>query len=155
MRARNRTVITVEIRKARGQDSELIIDIQRELRRPSRPRYCHEEFLIAWDGSEAVGCAATSVIEDWGYFYALGVRRAWQRQGIGSQLMKARLDGLRARQTKHAVALAMFWNSRFFRKHGFAPVRRADLPPPVFAFHDLNDLAYRRSAVMARNLKEL
>lgn len=145
----------VEIRPAAELDCELIQTIQRELRRPSRESYHAGEYLIAWVAGIAVGCAATAVHEKSGYFYGLAVRRAWQRQGIGGQLMAARLDALRRGRADHAVALAMFWNSRFFRKHGFAPAKRSELPRSAAHHSDLTNPAYRRSAVVLQYLNPL
>jgi hypothetical protein len=48
----------------------------------------------------------------------------------------------------------MFWNSRFFRKHGFSPVKRTILPAAVHFHPDLADPAYRRSAAMLCLLRE-
>jgi N-acetylglutamate synthase-like GNAT family acetyltransferase len=145
----------VEIVRAREQDCDLIQAIQRDLRRPIRERCSANEYLIAWGEGTALGCAATAVYEEGGYFYGLAVRRQWQRQGIGGQLMEARLDALRILRAQYAVALAMFWNSRFFRAHGFAPVKRSDLPPSASYHADLKNAAYRRSAVMLRLLNQV
>jgi N-acetylglutamate synthase-like GNAT family acetyltransferase len=67
--------------------------------------------------------------------------------------MEARLQALRASDADYAVALAMFWNSRFFRKHGFAPVKRNLLPASAVYHTDLTNPAYARSAAMLRLLK--
>ena len=143
----------IEIRKGIEQDSDTIHEIQRELRRPSRAECMAREYLIAWRGGVAVGCAATALHAEGGYFYGLAVRREWQRKGLGSQLMEARLDALRALQADYAVALAMFWNSRFFRRHGFAPVKRNLLPASALHQPDLTNPAYARSAAMLRSLE--
>jgi N-acetylglutamate synthase-like GNAT family acetyltransferase len=148
------TTMQVEIRIARVQDCDLIQALQRELSRPLREQYCAREYLIAWREGIAVGCAATSLHQNGGYFYGLAVKREWQRQGIGGQLMEARVDALLDLRAEYAVALAMFWNSRFFRNHGFAPVKRSDLPLSASCHEDLSNPAYRRSAVMLRNLKQ-
>jgi N-acetylglutamate synthase-like GNAT family acetyltransferase len=148
-----RRLIQVEIRKGTKHDCDTIREIQRELRRPWRTECSASEYLIAWRGGAAVGCAATALHAEGGYFYGLAVRREWQRQGIGSQLMEARLDALRALQGDYAVALAMFWNSRFFRRHGFAPVKRNLLPASALHHPDLTNPAYARSAAMLRSLE--
>jgi N-acetylglutamate synthase-like GNAT family acetyltransferase len=138
----------VQILKARVHDSDTIYKIHRELRRPSRTDCDPNEYLIAWHDGIALGCAGTALFAEGGYFYGLAVRRAWQRQGIGSRLMEARLDMLRALHAEYAVAMMMFWNSRFFRKHGFAPVKRNLLPLSALHHPDLTNPLYRRSAVM-------
>jgi N-acetylglutamate synthase-like GNAT family acetyltransferase len=147
-------LIAVEIRAAASErDVELIRSIHVELNRPLRDAYWASEYLIAWLDGLAVGCAATTVYAEGGYFYGLAVRRGWRRQGIGGQLMEARIGALRALGAEYAVALAMFWNSRFFRSHGFEPVKREVLPTSAMHHLDLVNPAYRRSAVMLRRLR--
>jgi N-acetylglutamate synthase-like GNAT family acetyltransferase len=144
----------VEIRAARDQDGELIRKIQVDLKRPVRADYHAGEYLIAWHGNVAIGCAATSPQPGGGYFYGLAVKREWQRKGIGGQLMQARLEGLRAVHAGYAVALVMFWNSRFFRAHGFAPFKRGELQLLGANHSDLTNPVFLRSAVMLRGLDE-
>jgi N-acetylglutamate synthase-like GNAT family acetyltransferase len=146
--------MNVEIRVAREQDCELIRKIQVDLKRPVRADYRAGEYLIAWHGNVAIGCAATSMQPGGGYFYGLAVKREWQRKGIGSQLMEARLDSLRAVHAGYAVALVMFWNSRFFRAHGFAPFKRGELALLGASHSDLTNPVFLRSAVMLRGLDE-
>jgi len=138
----------IEILNAQEHDGELIREIQRGLNRPFRSDCKASEYLIACRDGMVVGCAATELNEEGGYFYGLAVKREWQRQGIGGQLMEARLSALRASQRKYAVALVMFWNSRFFRKYGFSPVKRSLLPVSTTRHSDLSNPAYARSAVM-------
>lgn len=143
----------IEIFRGTDQDLDAIRDIQRELNRPMRSDCRASEYLIAWRQGIPVGCAATALHMEGGYFYGLAVRRRWQRQGIGSQLMEARLEALRVMHAEYAIALAMFWNSRFFRKHGFIPVKRSLLPASVLYHADFSNRTYARSAAMLRNFK--
>ena len=138
----------IRIIKAIDDNQETIQQIHSELKRPFRTDFKAHEFLIAWDDGLAVGCAATALLEQSGYFYGLAVRRRWQRQGIGGQLMQARLDLLRVVKAKNAVALVMFWNSRFFRSHGFSPIKRNLLPSGVLNHPDLTNPMYKRSSAM-------
>ena len=142
----------VEIRRASPLDLSQIRAIHQELNRPTRGPYAHGDFLIAWKGKEPIGCAGTSVYEDAAYFYGLAVRRDWQKQGIGSQLMQARIDVLRGAGIRYAVALVMFWNCRFFREFGFSPIRRELLPSSASVYSDITNPLLKRSAVMIRSL---
>jgi N-acetylglutamate synthase-like GNAT family acetyltransferase len=146
------TVKNVEIRRAAVKDLEIIGYIQCQLNRPPRSECNPEEYIIACYGDEAVGCAATSLYAEGAYFYGLAVMREWQRKGIGSLLMHARFSALDTQYTSYAVALVMFWNSRFFRKHGFIPVKRNGLPGSAFHHSDLTNPAYSRSATMLRRI---
>jgi N-acetylglutamate synthase-like GNAT family acetyltransferase len=142
-----------EIRKASKTDLNHIQAIHRELNRPPRDSYPHEEFLIAWIDGEAIGCAGASVYQDGGYFYGLAVRRDWQKQGVGGKLMQARIDALSGTGAHYAIALVMFWNSRFFRKFGFAPIKRELLPSSATFHADIKNPSLRRSAVMLRSMR--
>jgi N-acetylglutamate synthase-like GNAT family acetyltransferase len=142
----------IEIRRASILELNQITAIHRELNRPARASYSSEEFLIAWKDDEPIGCAGTSMHGDGAYFYGLAVRREWQKQGVGSQLMQARLNALHDTKSRFAVALVMFWNSRFFRKFGFLPIRRELLPPSAAVYSDITNPSLRRSAVMIRFL---
>lgn len=147
--------MTIQILRAREKDQQAICEIQRELKRPFRANLNPCEYFIAWQSDTPVGCAATSFYAQGAYFYGLAVRREWQRQGIGSQLMDARLEALRVVHGEYAIALAMFWNSRFFRRHGFSPIKRNSLPPSALHHPDLTNPAYARSAVMFRTIASI
>jgi len=144
----------VEIYQATAEDISSICAIHRDLKRPLRSAYPASEYLLAREDGEVVGCAGISICKNGAYFYGLAVKREWHRRGVGSQLMKARIELAKAAQVEVAVALAMFWNSRFFRKHGFFPVKRALLPAAAHFHPDLADPAYRRSAAMLCLLRE-
>jgi N-acetylglutamate synthase-like GNAT family acetyltransferase len=145
--------MSIEILRASNADRDRIQEIHRELNRPARDSYACSEFIIAWKEGEAVGCAATSAYQDGGYFYGLAVRRSWQNQGIGGQLMQARIDALSGARADYAVALVMFWNSRFFRKFGFAPTKRELLPASATFHADIKNPLLRRSAVMLLSMR--
>jgi N-acetylglutamate synthase-like GNAT family acetyltransferase len=142
-----------EIRPALGRDIEQLRSIHQELNRPRRDLYDSGEFIIAWLNGIAVGCAATNLGQSSAYFYGLAVRRNWQRQGLGGQLMQARLDALRRTEADYAISLVMFWNSRFFRKYGFIPVKREEMPKSAEHFLDLTNPVFRKSAVMLRSMR--
>ncbi len=146
--------MNLQIRPASVDEERHLHRIHQELKRPARDTYPPEEFLIAWLEDEAVGCAGTAVHQDGAYFYGLAVRKAWQRQGVGSQLMQARIDLLAGTKMNYAIALVMFWNSRFFRKFDFAPVKRNALPQSAGFHADLTNPLLRRSAVMVRSFRQ-
>jgi N-acetylglutamate synthase-like GNAT family acetyltransferase len=110
------------------------------------------EFLIAVYDGVVVACAGTARNQEGAYFYGLAVRRSFQRKGIGSLLMAARLDSLAGSRSRYAFALVMFWNSRFFRKFGFGPVKRRDLPASALTNSDLANAGFKRSSVMFKAL---
>lgn len=143
----------IQVLNAAEHNREEICRIHMVLNRPARACYDPTEYFIAWRDGVAVGCAGMRLWGDYGYFYGLAVVRSCQRLGIGSLLMNARLDAMRNQQAKYAIALAMFWNARFFRKHGFVPIKRSELPNSALYHCDLTNPLYKRSAVMIRPIE--
>ena len=142
----------ISIRPATEEDWAVIRGIHEDLRRPLRTNCYPLEFLIAWRDGVGVGCAGTARNSEGAYFYGLAVKRSCQRKGIGSALMTARIESLDGSHLKYAFALAMFWNSRFFRKFGFTSLNRSDLPASATTHTDLAEGAFKRSCVMFRRL---
>jgi N-acetylglutamate synthase-like GNAT family acetyltransferase len=140
-------------------NDEDIADIQRIyvcLRRPARQRLEVEEYLVARDDGDVIGCAAVQLIESAneseGYLYGLGVKKEFQRRGIGRALTEARVERVRSVGGGHAVALAMFWNVNFFRRLGFVTTSRESLSPQMRTLPDFCDTRYRRSAVVRKRV---
>lgn len=107
------------IRRATKEDKEPLQELQRRLNRPSRSDSVITEYFVAVSGQALVGCAAVRKQGEIGYLYGLVVDKSWRRRGIGHSLTQARLDWLVKQDVALAFVMAMFWNVRFFRKHGF------------------------------------
>lgn len=143
-------LVQFEIRSACRADLAQIQDLYRSMRRPLRPILAAEEYLVASVQEKVVGCAGTHLLEGAGYLYGLAVSREYQRHGIGSSLTEARVDRVARSGGTTAIALAMFWNLRFFRSVGFELIRRADLPVCFSSIDDFKKPALSRSCVVAR-----
>ena len=101
--------------------------------------------LVAECGSEVVGHVAVSPVtidgRDVGW-YGLGpisVLPGYQGQGIGGRLMRAALDGLRARQARGCVLLG---EPAYYQRFGFRAEPRLvlpDVPPGYFMALALRD----------------
>lgn len=141
-----------EIRRPAVGSAGPIRELYVRCHRPSRGSLRLGEYFVALAGGEIVGCAAVHDLEDGGYLYGLAVARQWRQQGVGSALVRVRLDHLRRRRVSWAVLLAMFWNVRFFRRFGFEPVARLDLPRPILRLSDFRNPVYRRSAALVAAL---
>lgn len=139
------------IRPAHRSDVADIRDLYHRTGRPRRPTVRFTEYVVAFEGRQLVGCAAVRPVGNGGYLYGLCVHTDWRRRGIGSALTHARLDRVAINGCGPAVALAMFWNLRFFRSLGFTLVRRDRLPSIWRKVSDLRNPTYRRSAVMWRD----
>jgi len=108
-----------KIRRASDDDDLAILALHKALNRPSREDSRTSEYFVASTAESVIGCAAVRKNGDVGYLYGLAVDKAWRRRGIGHALTQERLDWLRKETTNSAYVLAMFWNVRFFKKHGF------------------------------------
>jgi N-acetylglutamate synthase-like GNAT family acetyltransferase len=105
-------------------------------------------------GQQIVGCAAVRKRGYVGYLYGLTVDKPWRRQGIGHALTRARLEWLRNEQVQSAFVMAMFWNIRFFRKHGFILTNRRTIGAVQSLHSDFSDGWSRRSALLFIDLLE-
>jgi len=101
-----------------------------------------------------IGCAAVRKNGNVGYLYGLAVEKAWRRRGIGHALTRERLNWLRAEAAKSAYVLAMFWNVRFFKKHGFELADRSLLRELAHLYDDFSQSWSARSALLQCRLIE-
>lgn len=88
-----------------------------------------------------------------GYLYGLAVAKDWRRRGIGHALTQERLDWLASKSIKSVYVLAMFWNIRFFKKHGFVLVDRKIFSDLSHLHEDFSDRWSRRSALLRCDLR--
>lgn len=135
------------IRPASPSDRPAIRRMHRSLNRPER-QIRISEYLVAAGNDQILGCAAVRLFPWGGYLYGLAVQHDSQRSGIGAALTRARMAAIRNSDGDLAVAMAMFWNVGFFRKLGFATVRRDELPSQIRRLADFRSPLYRRSAVL-------
>ena len=140
-----------EIRPAAERDAEWIRIFGMLTRRPVRQTIRWTEYCVAWVGGERVGCAAIERITKGGYLFGLTVDPNYRRSGIGSALTNARLEQVRTWNGE--LALAMFWNLRFFRGLGFENVPKANLPEAVTQLPDFGDPKLRRSTAVLKLLR--
>jgi N-acetylglutamate synthase-like GNAT family acetyltransferase len=108
-----------KITRASDGDAPAILALHKVLNRPPRVDSRTSEYFVAWTEGKVIGCAAVRKNGDVGYLYGLAVDKSWRRRGVGHALTQQRLDWLRNEAANSAYVLAMFWNVRFFRKHGF------------------------------------
>jgi N-acetylglutamate synthase-like GNAT family acetyltransferase len=97
---------------------------------------------------DIVGCAAVRVRGPLGYLYGLAVDKAWRRRGIGHALTQGRLNFLRDAGSGTAYVFAMFWNIRFFKRHGFTLADRKKIPELVNLHRDFAENWNSRSALL-------
>jgi len=140
------------IRRATEADSGEVSSFQQSLNRPQRSdSICSEYFLAEVDG-ELVGCAAVRLKEQTGYLYGLVVSKRWRRRGIGYALTDRRLDWLRGTRASSAFVLSMFWNIRFFKRHGFELADRRKKRDLGSLHQDFTDKWSARSVLLVVDL---
>jgi N-acetylglutamate synthase-like GNAT family acetyltransferase len=143
----------IELRKARRSEWPAILHLQSEEKRPPRTDSRVADYFVVVDRDNLVGCVAVRVQEETGYLYGLVVAKKWRRRGIGHALMANCIDTLQKNGVKRVYLLAMFWNIRFFSKHGFSLVDR-QLRPQLASLHvDFSENWARRSAVLCLTFK--
>jgi N-acetylglutamate synthase-like GNAT family acetyltransferase len=137
-----------EIRTATLRDWPEILRLQRTGNRPRRTRSSPPEYIVAMVADEMVGCIGARCADRIGYIYGLVVGKNWRRKGIGHFLTQTCIDGLRKAGVTEVFVLSMFWNIRFFKKHGFALVQRSSFSHLVTVHDDFSQKWGSRSALL-------
>lgn len=137
------------IRRALDDDSNSIRALHKALNRPMRgDSVSSEYFVVSTPQQSIVGCAAVRKINSIGYLYGLGVDKSWRRCGIGHALTQERLEWLKVNGAATAYVLAMFWNIRFFKKHGFLLAERTLIEKLRDVHQDFSERWSSRSALL-------
>lgn len=91
-----------------------------------------QEFLVAVDGDEVVGCGALHVMwSDLAEIRTLAVNPTRRRHGIGQQLVTALLDRARAFGLRRVFCLT--FEVPFFQANGFRVIEGTPVTPDVYA----------------------
>ncbi len=106
------------------------------------------EYFVASVAGEIVGCIASRSAGRIGYIYGLVVSKSWRRQGIGHFLTQECIEHARQAGAKQIFVLAMFWNIRFFKKHGFMLVQRSSFSDLAAVHADFVQQWASRSALL-------
>jgi amino-acid N-acetyltransferase len=136
------------IGSACSPDREQILNLYACTGRPPRAHLDLSEYFVARVEAKVVGCAGIHRFDSGGYFFGLTVDREYRRQGIGAALTRTAVDGVHSSGGEFVIALAMFWNVRFFQNLGFHLTPRRDLPKVIQQLADFQDPTYRRSSVL-------
>ncbi len=91
-----------------------------------------QEFFVAVDGAEVVGCGALHVLwEDLAEVRTLAVAPTAQGQGVGSALLHRLIENARELGVHRLFCLT--FETEFFGRHGFVPVDEVALDVDVRA----------------------
>ncbi len=136
------------IRRATADDRNGIAQLQKRLHRPSRSDSAILEYFVAESDGKIVGCAAVRKRNGLGYLYGLVVDKPWRRKGVGHAMTQKRLDWLRDENVLSVFVMAMFWNIRFFKKHGFTLANKEKSHGLTQLHSDFSDHWSNRSALL-------
>ncbi len=91
-----------------------------------------QEFFVAVDGDEVVGCGALHVLwEDLAEVRTVAVQRRLKGQGVGHRILEAVVD--RARHLGIKRLFCLTFETNFFRLHGFTEIEGSAVEPEVYA----------------------
>jgi amino-acid N-acetyltransferase len=143
----------LELRKARCSEWPAVLHLQSEEKRPPRKDSQIADYFVALDRDKLVGCVAVRAQKEMGYLYGLVVAKNSRRRGVGTALVANCIEALQNNGAKTVYLLAMFWNIRFFSKHGFLLADR-QLRPQLASLHeDFIENWARRSALLCLTLQ--
>lgn len=90
-----------------------------------------QEFVVAVDGEEVVGCGALHVLwEDLAEVRTVAVKESFHKRGIGHQIMEAIIDRARAVGVERIFCLT--FQTEFFGRHGFVEIEGTPIEPDVY-----------------------
>jgi N-acetylglutamate synthase-like GNAT family acetyltransferase len=147
--------IDLIIRRATSRDFSNISKLNDLTKRPQRTDSRFQEYFIAESGGDFVGCAAFRCRRDAGYLYGLTVHPSWRRRGIGHALTERRLEAVRSNGIRTTFVFAMFWNVKFFERHGFLVTPKSRTLELRWLHNDFEERWCRRSALLVLSLQAL
>lgn len=90
-----------------------------------------QEFLVAVDGDEVVGCGALHVMwEDLGEIRTLAVAPERRHTGVGGILLELLIE--RAREIGLSRLFCLTFETEFFARHGFEAIAEAPVSTSVY-----------------------
>lgn len=90
-----------------------------------------QEFVVAVDGEEVVGCGALHVLwEDLAEVRTVAVKESFHKKGIGHKILEAIVDRATIIGVKRIFCLT--FQTEFFGKHGFVQIEGTPVEPDVY-----------------------
>jgi amino-acid N-acetyltransferase len=131
--------MTIEVRAAKTSDIKGIrklIDLyapqRRILSKETVTLYeSVQEFMVAIDGNEVVGCGALHVLwEDVAEVRTVAVTEALRGKGVGHQILEKLIERAKILGVKKLFCLT--FETDFFGRHGFEEMQGAPVEPDVY-----------------------
>ena len=90
-----------------------------------------QEFVVAVDGEEVVGCGALHVLwEDVAEVRTVAVTEELRGKGVGHQILEKLIE--RAKVVGVRKLFCLTFETEFFGRHGFAEIKGAPVEPDVY-----------------------
>lgn len=90
-----------------------------------------QEFVVAVDGEEVVGCGALHVLwEDVAEVRTVAVTEELRGKGVGHQILEKLIERAKAVGVRKLFCLT--FETEFFGRHGFAEIKGAPVEPDVY-----------------------
>lgn len=90
-----------------------------------------QEFIVAVDGDEVVGCGALHVLwEDVAEVRTVAVSEELRGKGVGHQILEKLIERARVVGVKRLFCLT--FETEFFGRHGFTEIQGAPVEPEVY-----------------------
>ncbi|SRR6266478_4854428 len=138
----------LSIRGATKNDWRAIRELQAVTNRPKRADSAITDYFVAEVRGEITGCAGLRIRTPCGYLYGLVVHPRWRKQGIGHCLTSQRIERTIESNLERAYVLSMFWNVRFFKRHGFELLARSEAAQLGWLHKDFTETWCNRSALL-------
>ncbi len=121
---------SVVIRDYSFRDYKEVLEIDREVFNPRNPTYdvyiyltYGRDLIVADVGNRLAGYIVTMDVDEWtGKIISFAVRKEYRRKGIGTMLMRAAIERMRARGKRKIVLEVRVSNEeaqRLYKKFGF------------------------------------
>jgi amino-acid N-acetyltransferase len=90
-----------------------------------------QEFIVAEDNGVLIGCGALHILwEDLAEVRTVAVKKEFQKQGIGQQILEAIIK--RARELGVGRIFCLTFQTEFFGRHGFVEIEGTPVAPDVY-----------------------
>jgi N-acetylglutamate synthase-like GNAT family acetyltransferase len=121
---------------------------------PLRGPIKRETFIVR-AGGRAVGFAGMDFVGDRAaILHGIAVEREYRHRGIGSALIRHRINIARARGIHTVAFVTMYYHFNFYKRRGFRTCPRKDLPEPLKSYRMFISPRYMKCAVMVGQFYE-
>lgn len=107
---------------------------------------------VVREEGKIVGCAGLDFHGRTAILDSLVVEKEFRHRGIGTALIKHRLEIARQRKARLAALVTMYYHFRRYKKHGFKTCPRADLPESIKSYWQFTTKRFMKCAVMYRKM---